>query len=245
LPGLLKVLLPARFQTELHVRVYDLDVRLHYSMQEPAIIAIPDSVDTFDVGGSLPSQAVDAYENWKACIGSREAPLVEILQSLIALEGACVSPVLKLQIFLDKQSITRWLEGIIQDSDSVKTVPFLFPEAFLASLERFSLAGFEEGFCQAGKRSLIPIFFYTGWMQNDLLVICGAGHHAEFEAALMQPIPMKTKNHQEKTLALRKSQEIWLNPVLWLTPQFFELDGDLAGEPGAVGSSIHRQLESF
>jgi hypothetical protein len=245
LPGLLKVLLPAHFQTELHVRVYDLDVRLHYSIQEPAIIAIPDSVDIFDVGGSLPSQAVDAYEDWKACVSTRGMPLAEILQSLKALEQAGVSPELNLQFFLDKQSITRWLDEVIKVCDSVKTVPFLFPEAFLASLERLSLVGFEEGFCQAGKRSLIPIFSYSGWMQNDLLAIYGAGHTAEFEAALTQPISTDTKNRQEKTLALRKSQEIWLNPILWLTPQFFELDGDLTGEPGNVGSSIHRQLESF
>ena len=248
LPPLAASLLPARFRLRLTLTVHDFQavLRIHG-------VAAQLEVDCESAGhlegeplGPLPAEAVEAFEALQNMLqaGIAGLPVGEVynLLEVLAAGGATVG--LSLQVFVDKNWINRRLVTDVNKNERPKVVSFLFPEALLVTLQRMSLASFEEEFCQYGRRTVIPVFGFSGCLNSDILSICGRGHESKLDAFLTKPLPDEVFQRAKKSLDFRQSQSLWVFPTTWLTPDVFALTAEPPAE-NSMGAEVCRQLKSF
>lgn len=248
LPALVDSLLPAGFRLTLIVTVHDF--RAELEMHGDATHLQYDCRNAGFLEGisldPLPSEVVDTFEALQDALreGATDLVLTHVCNLLEKLAAAHVGIRLSLRIFLDKTRISRRLVAHIGASERPKVVSFLFPEALVTALQRISLASFEKEFCQHGRRTVIIVFGFTGWLSSDVLVICGGGHERKLADLLSQPLSGETLQRVGKTLEFRQSQSSWAFPTTWLTPDTFALTTYLLDE-NDVGVKVSRQLKSF
>lgn len=247
---LASVLLPARFQLSLTIIIHDSQAKLQIYGDPEDLEADCESAGTYQ-GKPLPppstKEAAEIFLNLKDTIknGTVGLSLNEILDSLKKLADNGTTMNLELKIFLDKMNnINKRLEISAKKSESSKVVSFLFPEAFKAILQSSSLEQFENDFFLDGRRSVIPIFGFSGYLSSEILTICGRGHENRLDNLLTKPLSNEVLQRTLKTLNFRQSENIWEFPITWLTPDTFDFNVDLAGfDP--VTKEMRRQLKSL
>ena len=176
--------------------------------------------------------------------GAVALPVAEVWDLLdrLAVGGASIR--LILHLFLDKIRVSKRLAASAKASERPKVVSFLFPEALAADLKQRSLDSLEKEYGQHGRRTVITVFGFAGWLSSDVIAVCGRGHEDKLADLLTRTLAEETLTRISKTLELRQSQSSWTFPTTWLTPDMFALTVCLPGDD-AVGAEISRQLRVF
>ena len=223
LPTLVSALFPARFNVRLVVvvqtGVYTL---LLYESGTELKVACEriDSASGGAPGSGLPPDAVRPVEILIEMLGegATDVPFSDIVSSLAAISAVGFEPSLRLRVFLDKTSVNKRLLSGIAENDKPLAVCYLFPDAFVATLEDSSLVELEHTFCQIDHRTVVPIFGFSGFLDGDLLTVVGRGYQERMEALLSLPLPPEVAQRNRQTVAFRQSQGLWISPTRWLTP---------------------------
>jgi hypothetical protein len=236
-----KSLLPAQFELVLTVRVYDFQARFDIYLDEAILKDKDDNIETAQ--DSLTPEAFSIYDTFKKTCDQSQvrcqyADLYNLLQSLTDCEA---KPVFSLQIFLNKNLANQKITGYASSS---KVLSYLFPEALAALLEKISIENLEAKIFQAGKRTLLAVFGYSGYMEGDYLALCGKGHEEDFYRLISQPLAPDLIKKNSRIHELRQSQGIWSFPTIWITPEVFDFASEGAGEP-VITERLHLQWKNI
>jgi hypothetical protein len=248
LHGIAKTLLPARFDIWLIVTAYDLRVSLSLHRGATGLEVDVDGVEAvmIELPDRIPEKVIEAYEDFKANLqaGTSGVPISRVYELSDALTAAGASMKLNLKLFLDKNDTNRRLATAGSEGERLKVVSFLYPEVLVQSLQGASIDYFEKEFCEIGKRTIFPVFGFSGYLNSDLLVICGSGFEDKLDSAISEPLSSEEVQKNIVTLDFRQSQNLWAYPTSWVTPDTFSFSVDFAGEP-RVTSELRLQLRSF
>lgn len=249
LPSLAEKLFPANFQIIITIEINDSKVKLNICDRHPLMYKIknPESIEE-EILDSIPEEAVSDFENFIDELkraGQNELPLENIYILLERLFNLEIIFSMKLQLFLNKCAyIIDEFKALIDKNKHLEIASFLFPESFLTILESYPLKKFEEEFFQHGKRSVIIIFGFNGFLRSDFLTISGNGYDRRLYDSSNKPLSEEILQRTTKILNFRKSEVLWFFPTTWLVPDTFEFNTVLSGNDNEF-PKLHRQLKSF
>ena len=184
----------------------------------------PDSSKEIDYG-SLPPNAIGIYEElWEKLKGSSTRfafldiySLIEKLQQ----HGSNIIIYLNLQIYKHRINETFLLNN---NSDNCQNIIcFLFFKSLLLNLKSSSIETFEKEFYIHGKRTVIIVFGYTGYLKGDYLSICGYNTLNYAFQEIMAPLANDILENANKSLSLRQYHSSGRFPVSQLTPDIFSI----------------------
>jgi F0F1-type ATP synthase assembly protein I len=243
MPTLAGELLPAQFRMTLEVTAHGFRAKLRIHGKTAELKCDCDEAALLGSGEPLPSETVETFETLQDTLrsGAVELPLAEICDLLDKLAVGGADTQLTLHLFLDKIQASKRLAAGARASERPKVVSFLFPEALVTDLKQRSLDSFEKEYCQHGRRTVIAVFGFAGWLSSDVIAVCGHGHEDKLVDWLTRALSEEALTKISKTLELRQSQRSWAFPTTWLTPDMFALGICLPGDD-AVGAEISRQL---
>lgn len=219
IPSLLKIEIDINkcFQEEFLVRGGASKLELEWSN--------PDSSKEIDYG-SLPSNAIGTYEElWERLKGSSSRfPFLDIYSLLEKLQRQDVNIILKLSLSIYKNRINE--NFMIDKHNSQNIICFLFPESLLLGLKSSSLETFEKEFYKHGKRTVIIVFGFSGYLKGDYLSICGYDNLNDISNEIIEPLPNEILQKANKSLNLRLYHSSGTFPVEYLTPDVFSIQID-------------------
>jgi hypothetical protein len=246
LAPLASLLLPARFVMRLVVKVADYQVELHIRTDATELMVDCEQAESITDEHiiSIPSSAAEAFQIYQETLQKdTELPLTDVFNILSHLTSGKATLYFSLHLFLNKSEVNSRLEADINEHEHPKVISFLFPEALIRHLQTISLEQFAEQFFSSKRRTVIPIFGFSGCFHNDLLVICGPSHGNEFDNYL-GPLSDVIIQRTQKVLEFRQAQVIWVSPIPWLTPEMFAFPS-YSGDQGDEEKELGRQLKSF
>lgn len=209
IPSLLKIEIDINkcFQEEFLVRGGASKLELEWSN--------PDSSNEIDYG-SLPSNAIGTYEElWERLKGSSSRfPFLDIYSLLEKLQRQDVNIILKLSLSIYKNRINE--NFMIDKHNSQNIICFLFPESLLLGLKSSSLETFEKEFYKHGKRTVIIVFGFSGYLKGDYLSICGYDNLNDISNEIIEPLPNEILQKANKSLNLRLYHSSGTFPVEYL-----------------------------
>ena len=133
--------------------------------------------------------------------GTAGMPLSEVYPLLDALAAGGATVGLQLHLFLNKKAINeRWVSPL-KPEERPKVTSFLFPEALARTLQGISLTRFEKEFCEQGRRTVIPVFGWTGCLDSEMLAVCGRGHEDKLDAFLAKSLSDPVLQRADEILA--------------------------------------------
>jgi hypothetical protein len=174
--------------------------------------------------GSLPSNAIGTYEVlWNRLKGNSSSrfPFFDIFSLLEKLQQQGVNIILNLNLSIYKNRINE--NFMLNKKDCQNIVCFLFPESLLLELKSSSLETFENEFYKHGKRTVIIVFGFSGYLKGDYLSICGYDNLNNISNEIIEPLNNQILQKANKSLDLRQYHSSGTFPVEHLTPDVFSI----------------------
>ncbi len=193
--------------------------------------------------GSLPASSTDIYnELWaKLKDDSTIYPFSDIYDLLIRLNTNGAEVILQLTLIINKKRINEEFK-LNNKNDFQTIICFIFSESLLSVLSSISLDTFERDFYTHGRRIVIPLFGFSGYLRGDFLTICGYDYVNKLDAEFAAPLSDELLSKANKSLNLRQYHSLGTFPTKSLTPDVFHIS---ISDGNDVMDKILIQLDSF
>lgn len=220
-----RALVDAGFKVSLTIEAYD--TRWIFGVSAQAALEKTQTID-----GDLPDLTDEAFAAFEALKRDLAAGLLPVPMPHAERAAGQGLPVrIVLSILLRKEPVQREIQGSASGSH---VILFLFPERLAQIFEKTSLEDLEEGYFEAGRRTVFVVPGMRGLLAGDLMAVCGRDRAADLEAMLSRPLPSGEQKRIQEILAFCEWQCVWPARPAWLIPETFSVtlarDGDPAAE---------------
>lgn len=231
LPELADKLAPLRFRIALKCVVYGIELRLRVRTLQHGTQQVETqryNTVAIDSSASPSPEASTAIRNLRDSLAGEglEAPLVKFSELIGELESTGETPDLEVGIHLDdKGEIAQLFAAAGEPRERPQPVVFLFPSAVARYWAERRLDDLERESFQPGQRTVFLVFGLDHGIGNDLLFFAGRSSMDRLDPLLSNPLEPETVEAGEEIRKLRRASGVWLQPVSWLRPDLFDLDG--------------------